>query len=606
MKRQGGAKSGSDDELGPRIVQRRVEEDSSTVDIPERVASDFGAASTSGHIAFIRYAEDDDKPAERLEQYSAQKEAERLSARKDKEYGQVATKIQDCLTKSMNKEEQIVRAYKQLEEVKVHIEKLKDLEGKLRDELKDQLIYKTKIRERIQNANTGARQELARKLDEETNNHMAERKRDVEAKSLLNDIVRIKQNQEEVDKRIEKLKLEKQLQKEKAQNDEHTKLRLKEKVDVKDRLEGIVTKIKEKNATFSREYLNARTLAEQVARVKAKGKTLVVLVPTEAVANPFQLQSYLKIGRHHKTITVTPNDKILEPEKHSLAELDERVGHVEMYAQNVDAGMILAEVIEKGLVRQTVPPPIHRLPVRRADEFQDIVSLGGSEDEDEDAPEILGPAKDLLGESKFHGDSLGGPLQTASIPEPKQLSDQAKSLASLLTPDPVKVFNDALILKKSTKKASQSGPGPTIKVDLVVSNDYVSTYFDNCVAVKLYYELEIFTKSLLYRNFDKVLKNLSFYSEEYKTALHSEKQRTDLNLHYHTEGQQPDVNVELLSRSEHRLITQEVSTLTEDTVAKMQFLNLALSAKKGDQLDEKNSVSCSPDKELVGLHGCQQ
>lgn len=591
MNRQPGGKSGSEDELGPRVVQRRVLDDNTVAEIPDRPRNEQAVASSSGHIAFLRYAETGDNPAERLEQQSAHKEAERLSARKDKEHSLVATSIQESLAKSMTNEEQIALAYKRLEDVKTYIERLKELEGKMREELKERLIYKTKIREKLQNANTGAMQELARKLDEETNNHVAERKRDVESKTLLNEIVRLKQNEEEVNKRITKLILDKQIQKEKSQNDEHTKLKLKEKVDVKERLEGMVAKIAEKNATFAREYLNTRVLAEQVARVKGRGKTVVVLVPTEAVANPFQLQNYLKIGRHHKTITVTPNDRILEPEKHSLAELDERVGHVEMYAQTVDAGTILAEVIEKGLVRQTAPPPIPRPLVRRADEFQDIVSLGGTEDEEEDAAEMLPASNDLGLDTKLHGESLAGVQTSSAIPEPKQLSEQAKNLASLLTPDPVRVFNDALILKKTSKKTSQSGPGPTIKVDLVISNDYVSTYFDNSVAVKLYYELEIFMKCLFYRNFEKALKNLAFYSEEYRTALHTEKQRIDLNLHYHSEGRLPDVNVELSSRSERKLITQDVSTLKEESVADMTFLKLAQAPKRGDLQEEKLAVA---------------
>ena len=147
-----------------------------------------------------------------------------------------------------------------------------------------------------------------------------------------------------------------------------------------------------------------------------------------------------------------------------------------------------------------------------------------SDEEDEDAPEILHTTIDLADAA---GDSPDDGLQGNAVADSKKLTENATRLAEMLAPDPVRVFNDALVLKKNTKRVAQVSTNSICRFDLIITNDYVSTYFDNNVVLKLYSELELFIKGLFYKSFDKVLQKLSFYSEEYKRILNSDRQRTD-------------------------------------------------------------------------------
>lgn len=554
----------SEDQFVPR--QRTKEDPDSETRSRHPVPQNPAGCGTIEELHYSDPASAD--PYERLRRQAERQEEERQSARKDRESAKLQALIQDSTAARNEREGQIIKAWQQLGLLKEYVESLKGLEKVVRSELVERLKYKGKVRESLQNLSKGARQEISSRLGEEAKIHKEEKRKDQEARLLLNEIIKLKQNEDEIDKRIERFKKEREETRLKLQHDETALRKVQEKEEIQKKLASLVQRVSEKNKLFAKEYLGVRVLNEQVRRLLSGGRLIAVLVPKENVPNPFQLQAYLRVSKHHRSLSVLHNEKILEPEKHALTDLEERVGNVEQYAQSVDSNRILLDVLDKGSSR-VVPPPPRRPPVKRTVlDFHDIVSLGSSQEEDQDAAEIVQATVDVP-------DSGANAME----PEVRRLSEPAKNLAILLAPDPIKVFNDALVLKKTTRKAPATNSNSQCRFDTVVTNDYVSTFFDNNVVLKLYSELEITLKSIFYKNFDKILKKLSFYSEEYKRILNADRQKTDFNLHYHTNGEAADVNAQLHlqvhggAAADARLLTVEDFAVNEAEVQKMKFVS---------------------------------
>jgi Asp-tRNA(Asn)/Glu-tRNA(Gln) amidotransferase C subunit len=538
-------------------------------------------------------------PYDRLLQASIKKEADRRAKDKDKEAANLAALISERVASRSAREAEIQTAFQQLTSLKRYVESLTKVDHEARQELIGRLKYKNKVRENFLNQSTGLRDQKTKKLAEESMNHTKEKKNEIEAKHLLNEILKVQQNLDDVDKKIEKLKREREERKVKMQQDELVLRKAQEKEEIKKRLETLVQRVAEKNKLFSKEYLSVRVLNEQVSRIKHHTRVLAVLVPKETVVNPFHLQSYLKVSKHHRSLAVVPNDKLQNPEKYTLSDLDERVGNVEEYAQKVDGLSIVRHIMEKTVTRQQASQTKKPLPKKDEIDFNDIVSLENSEDEEEDIPEIIQTTIEIPEGSNSRVNYRG------ILHEGKRLSENAKTLATFLAPDPVKVFNDALVLKKSARRAPQSASNTICRFDSIITNDYVSTFFDNNVILKLYYELELFIKSLLYKNFDKVLSKISFYSDEYKKILNTDRQRDNFNLHYHNEEALPDINTLLFPKNQSnnlgdtKIITKDTFSLNEEEVKRSKFLNFVLPQNRpdsapGDQRQtEKNSVSSS-------------
>ena len=559
-------------------------------------------APVSGHVEILNYNEEGNnrEPYERIREASLKKDQDLQSHRKDKQSANLQNLVLERIDARIQREEAIEKAYAQLATLKKHVEELSQADRQARAELIDSIKRKNLLRQKNADKNSELRHEQKKRLSEESKNHNNEKQKEIEAKQLLNEIIKLKQNHEEVGKRIDKLKQDRESHKLKVQKDESAARKAEEKEDIKRRLEGLVLRIAEKNKLFSKEYLSVRVLNEQVSRLKHHARVLAVLVPKENVANPFLLQTYLKVSKQHKNLSVLNNEKILHPEKHALTDLEDRVGNVEMYAQGVDCSEIIEKIIDKGSNKSVVAPLRKSAPRKAEIDFNDIVSLENSEEEDEDAAEIVGTTINLAENQRGVNESV--------LPAGKKLSENAVHLAKLLAPDPVKVFNDALILKKSTKRQAQPGGQTTCRFDQIIANDYISTYFDNNVAIRLYFELEIFIKSLLYRNFDRVLQKVTFYSDEYRKILNSDGQRSNFNLHYHTEGALPDVN-ELLhskvvdnSKANVKVVSVEGFSVSEADIKKAKFINYVLPQGRGDsmplQADNKE-----PEKgAVIGVH----
>ena len=75
-----------------------------------------------------------------------------------------------------------------------------------------------------------------------------------------------------------------------------------------------------------------------------------------------------------------------------------------------------------------------------------------------------------------------------------------------------------------------------------MTNDYIVTYFDNNVVLKLYSELEFFVKSIFYEKIDVILKRIPYDSKQYGMIFNMANQREDFNLHYHQEDEKLDTN----------------------------------------------------------------
>jgi hypothetical protein len=545
-------------------------------------------------------------PYTRLLHSSIQKEANRRGQSRGQEAASLQALLEERISSRAAKEEDIQAAYTQLAGLRRYVDGLAKLHKDTREELIVRLKHKQKIKEELFSQQAGLRDQKKKVLSEETQTLAKDKKNELEAKQLLSEIIRLKQSLEDADKRIEKLHLDREERKVKMNQDELVVKKAHEKDEIQKTLNSLVQRVAERNKLFSKEYLSVRVLNEQVSRIKHHSRVLAVLVPKENVPNPFQLQPYLKVSKHHRSLSVINNEKIQHPEKYALSDLDERVGNVEEYGQKVDCLGLLKNLIEKSASKQQASHVKKQVPKKDLMDFNDIVSLENSEEEEEDAPEIIQTTIEIQEGSNFKGGFRG------ILPEGKKLSENAKNLAKFLAPDPVKVFNDALVLKKSARRMPQSASNTVCKFDMIITNDYVSTFFDNNVILKLYFELELFIKSLLYKNFDKVLAKISFYSEEYKKILNTERQRDNFNLHYHTEESLPDVNVLLHAKAkgsqpEAKVIARESFALNEEDVRRAKFLNLVLPQGRPDstpteQRNEKSSVGWS-DQNLIVLMG---
>lgn len=70
-------------------------------------------------------------------------------------------------------------------------------------------------------------------------------------------------------------------------------------------------------------------------------------------------------------------------------------------------------------------------------------------------------------------------------------------------------------LKREKRKVPVQHYNIIVKFDGIITNDYMSTFFDTDVVMKLYSDIEFMIKGLLYKNIDKIYKALPFTSEEY-------------------------------------------------------------------------------------------
>jgi hypothetical protein len=68
-----------------------------------------------------------------------------------------------------------------------------------------------------------------------------------------------------------------------------------------------------------------------------------------------------------------------------------------------------------------------------------------------------------------------------------------------------------------------------VKFDNIITNDYMTTYFDTSVVLKLYSDMEFFIKGLLYQNIDAIYKALPPFSEEYDFMFGLKGQKNDFN-----------------------------------------------------------------------------
>ena len=128
-----------------------------------------------------------------------------------------------------------------------------------------------------------------------------------------------------------------------------------------------------------------RVLNGVISRLKHPSRqTAGRLVPNENVTNPFLLQTYLKMAKKHKHLSVLINEKIMHHERYALTDLEDRFGNVVMYTQGEDCKDKIEKIIDKSSKKYVVAP-LRKCAARKAKiDFNDIVCLENSEDEDED------------------------------------------------------------------------------------------------------------------------------------------------------------------------------------------------------------------------------
>lgn len=415
-------------------------------------------------------------------------------------------------------------------------ESLTNLRMMVSSELAEKLKYKNKARDIICNKIKDVKSLKVRDRELGISNIDEQGRQKLESKRILNMIINVKQQEERATKELEKLKAQK-AKKEKESKEGNNSL-AQQNQQLKEKLSSTIERIKEKNELFYTEYKQMRIICEQIVRRKRNVRILAVLMPLSYVDNAFLYETYLRLSKNHRSLSIIENQKILEPEKHSLIGLEDRVGNAEEYIQEIDEEALLKKIIAKQTAKlkskkeATTVDELIESEIISLDEEHNIIQENGNFS-------LLGALKPNTpqGDFKFSYNKDSG------------CSSKTSEFLKLLSPDPVKVFNNALLLRKLNKKRHDNLTNTACKFDAVITNDFMSTFFDNNVILRFYAEVEFFIKSIYYDSIDRILASISYDSHQFDLIFSTEKQRKDYNLHYHLPNTDKDTNILLSKRT---------------------------------------------------------
>lgn len=187
-------------------------------------------------------------------------------------------------------------------------------------------------------------------------------------------------------------------------------------------------------------------------------------------------------------------------------------------------------------------------------------------------------------------------------PENSCFSEQSRDFLKQMAPEPVKVFNNMVKLKRISKnKNKNQNFHMVLKFDNIITDDYMTTFYDMSVVLKLYSDLEFFIKGLLYTNIGEIYKQISPFSNEYNYIFGLDSQKKDFNLHYHKDL--PELNTENDQNSQNN--TKEINTnenciepaekTLKQKIENMKFTKIELSSneivnKKPLQIHNENTT----------------
>ena len=479
------------------------------------------------------------------------------------------------------------KVYRYLADLSQHNECLRDYDKGLRKDLKDRLLFKTKMNESYNMK--------VKELDYVFDHSYGQMRKDIrkskeiselQAKRALDEIINLKQREDEVAKHIEKLKKEREERLAKANPQKSNDSKQKEAETMQKRVE----KIQVLNNSHFRQLNETKVINEHLSYLKNKQRSYCVLWPKIIVNNPWSFESYLKVSKHHNNLTLMNNEKILAPEKYCVINTQDRVGNVENYIQQTRLDDMIEDSIQKG-----------------RDLFKEIAQNCEQDFEDKDglknSNENLSIEKDILSLDDFQikPKNLGfeqpvpgkNGQQFMSLehnykfeyhnPENSCYSDHSRDFLKQLNPEPVKVFNNMVKLKRMSKnKGKSSNFHMVLKFDNIITDDYMTTFYDMNVVLKLYSDIEFFIKGLLYTNIGEIYKQIPPFSSEYNYVFGQNNQKKDFNLHYHTDLPECNTNNE----AGEQLLQQNGETeeplekSLKQQIEKMKFTKIELSGSQ--------------------------
>ena len=149
---------------------------------------------------------------------------------------------------------------------------------------------------------------------------------ELQAKRALEEIINLKQREDEVTKHIEKLKKEREEKLAKMNPIKSNDSKQKEY----DTMKKMVEKIQTLNNTHFKQTSETKIITEHLSHHKNRQRSYCVLWPKIIVNNVWAYESYLKVSKHHNNLTLINNEKILDPAKFCIINTEERVGNVEI------------------------------------------------------------------------------------------------------------------------------------------------------------------------------------------------------------------------------------------------------------------------------------
>lgn len=81
------------------------------------------------------------------------------------------------------------------------------------------------------------------------------------------------------------------------------------------------------------------------------------------------------------------------------------------------------------------------------------------------------------------------------------------------------------------------------KFDEIITDDYMTSFYDKNIILKLYNSLEYFIKSIFYDRYELILQNIPYNSKEFKVIFGCERIRKDFNLHYKHSHSSPSAQI---------------------------------------------------------------
>lgn len=424
-----------------------------------------------------------------------------------------------------------------------HNERAKDLNKDLLNKMKDQMMASSNAHLANQKVIEEIRERLSKKSMELESLKGKNDSSFSYSKHIQQEITRIKLAEEELKTKkesLEKKKKELEAAQEKRKEKEEKRGNISE---IQEAFSDSFKMVKELNEVYFKEYAQIRILQEQIHRAKKGSRVFCCLFPRDLQnKNAFDYEVYMRLSKNQKVLGLNQNRKVMENFKNAQESENQRENKPKM-SESPSAEENQEDLLEELNEPFEMVLKCSNLASQSSSQWNPMLIEGDSEDK------INSEVERSLSPSRF---LLKNPFETPKTEENR--------LINALTPDPVSLLNSLIqnssgfpqnqiipshsrdlrsILPNKAEFTSSiplSPHGPDQKIDLtckfdaVLNTGYLVSFFGFPVTRKLFFEVELFIKTGLYKNPNELLKAIPYSSEQWMKLLCLSSKNCHYNL----------------------------------------------------------------------------